>query len=162
MTASTYRHGKSAAWKIHRASILYIGITLICQETEVQLTALLIVSLRKVPVFALLLYWLAKQKWFHCRSDIAAARKEDVCITAGKASVPYCWVTTWMHSVLCSVCLLLVLHKCNREWLVIVYSSWCQIVTLFGFSLLLLGFLRGRRGWLTTGQYYGTMVPCFM
>lgn len=44
------------AWKIHRASTVYIGIIPICQETEVQLTALLIISLRRVLVFALLLY----------------------------------------------------------------------------------------------------------
>lgn len=43
------------AWKIHRASTVYVGIVVICQETEVWLTALLIVSLRKVLVFALLL-----------------------------------------------------------------------------------------------------------
>lgn len=43
-------------WKIHRVSTVCIGIVVICQETEVQLIALLIVSLRKVLVFILLLY----------------------------------------------------------------------------------------------------------
>lgn len=94
------------AWKIHRASTVYIGIVGICQETEVQLTALLIVYLRKVLVFALLLYRLAKQKWFYCRSDIAAARKEDIYITVGKDSMLCFWVTTLMPSVLYYVCLL--------------------------------------------------------
>lgn len=81
-------------WKIQRASTVYIGILVICQETEVQLTALLIVSLRKVLVFALLLYCFGKQKWFYCTSDIAAERKEDIYITAGKDTVLYFWVTT--------------------------------------------------------------------
>lgn len=61
------------------ASRAYMGVAVICQETEVQLTALLIISLRNKQVFAWLWYWLARQKWFKCTSDSAAVRKEDLC-----------------------------------------------------------------------------------
>lgn len=109
-------------WKIHRVSTVCIGIVVICQETEVQLIALLIVSLRKVLVFILLLYWLAKQKLFYCTTDVAAARKEDICSTVDKESVLYFWVTTLMHSVLYYICLLCSLGQ-TQQGIVLVFSE---------------------------------------
>lgn len=61
-------------WKIQLSRIIW-AVVIICQEITAQLTALLIVSLQKVLVFALLLHWLAKRKRCDCRGDSAAARQ---------------------------------------------------------------------------------------